>query len=140
MTQKKGGAVNLSTVNIGKSIAKVKGKGATAADNGGVYAFNAEEGGNCVVCVGIVALTAAEGEQKASQCLLLALHQCYELFSRHTLFLLFVHALLLCQYLLGEHTATYEVAHEEGDADSYQCRASNDEKFVLHAGEEIEQH
>lgn len=43
MTQKKGGAVNLSTVNIGKSIAKVKGKGGTAADNGGVYAFNAEE-------------------------------------------------------------------------------------------------
>ena len=52
MTQKKGGAVKLSTVNIGKSIAKVKGKGATAADNGGVYAFNAEEGGYCVVCVG----------------------------------------------------------------------------------------
>ena len=33
MTQKKGGAVKLSTINIGKSIAKVKGKGATAADN-----------------------------------------------------------------------------------------------------------
>lgn len=52
MTQKKGGAVKLSTINIGKSIAKVKGKGTTAADNGGVYAFNAEEGGYCVVCVG----------------------------------------------------------------------------------------
>lgn len=52
MTQKRGGAVNLSTVNIGKSIAKVKGKGGTAADNGGVYAFNAEEGGYCVVCAG----------------------------------------------------------------------------------------
>ena len=52
MTQKKGGAVKLSTINIGKSIAKVKGKGGTAADNGGVYAFNAEEGGYCVVCVG----------------------------------------------------------------------------------------
>ena len=52
MTRKKGGAVKLSTVNIGKSIAKVKGKGATAADNGGVYAFNAEEGGYCVVCAG----------------------------------------------------------------------------------------
>lgn len=37
MTRKKGGAVKLSTINIGKSIAKVKGKGATAADNGGVY-------------------------------------------------------------------------------------------------------
>lgn len=52
MTRKKGGAVKLSTINIGKSIAKVKGKGATAADNGDVYAFNAEEGGYCVVCVG----------------------------------------------------------------------------------------
>lgn len=52
MTQKRGGAVNLSTVNIGKSIAKVKGKGGAAADNGGVYAFNAEEGGYCVVCAG----------------------------------------------------------------------------------------
>ena len=30
MTRKKGGAIKLSTVNIGKSIAKVKGKGATA--------------------------------------------------------------------------------------------------------------
>ncbi len=42
MTRKKGGAVKLSTVNIGKSIAKEKGKGSTAADNVGVNADNAE--------------------------------------------------------------------------------------------------
>ena len=72
--------------------------------------------------VGVIALAAAEGEQKASQCLLLALHKRYELFSRHTLLFL-LHVLLLCLHLLREHTAAYEVAHEESDADGYQCCA-----------------
>ena len=98
------------------------------------------ESADKVILPGVVALAAAEGEQKASQCLLLALHKRYELFSRHTLFLLLVHVPLLCQHLLREHTATYEVAYEEGDADGYQCCAyDNDEIFALYAEEEIEQ-
>lgn len=55
LTQKRGGrTVKVSTVNIniGKTVAKVKGKDGMLANKGDVYAFNAEEGGYCVVCVG----------------------------------------------------------------------------------------
>ena len=74
-----------------------------------------DEGILCQI-IGIALVAAAQGEQEASQGLLLTLHMRYEDFARHWLHLL-SHTLLLGLHFLGEHLLAHEIIDKKCDAD-----------------------
>ena len=67
--------------------------------------------------VGIVFVAATQGEQEASQSLLLTLNMRYEYFAGHRLRLL-SRTLFLSLYLLGEHLLAHEIIHKKCDTHS----------------------
>ena len=73
-----------------------------------------DEGILCQI-IGIALVAAAQGEQEASQGLLLTLNMRYEDFAGHRLRVL-SYTLLLSLYLLGEHLLAHEIIHKKCDA------------------------